>query len=309
MLAYFLNKLPDSYKIQIKLNFLTNIPAPTQEKIDWKAWLDNNLDSKIAREIHSEPWGFNYMEKIRWGLENGCEYSMKLDEDCLFNESVWTYMIDNLSILDKGNILFLSPALSIGIPTVEMFMVNHFTKEEQDEMYRIFLSTTMLDRWGVDYSSLNAFTTGAKEWHHHEYYGAVGKINHPYKGVHPVRQSYRAQKLMFKFLLNKIEQFKAPQDYKIEIAKYPYFCNSVFIIRTNMWNRIVNDQSLYCDSFEEVPLNRYCDIHNMKQAFISNAFGIHTKYNDAIVDEETKNDNPAQSENDFYAEFERRVCI
>jgi hypothetical protein len=225
------------------------------------------------------------------------------------NNHVWDFIIDNLSILDSGEVLFLSPALSIGIPTVEMFMANHLTKEEQDELYKIFLSTHMEDRWACDYSSLNAHTTGAKEWHHHEYYGAVGKINHYYRGVHPVRQSYRAQKLMFKFLLDKVEQFKAPQDYKIEIAKYPYFCNSVFVIRTDVWRRIVNDPSLFADSFEEVPLNQYCDRNGLKQAFISNAFGIHTAYNDAMVDETTKDENRHQAENDFYAEFERRVCI
>jgi len=51
------------------------------------------------------------------------------------------------------------------------------------------------------------------------------------------------------------------------------------MIKTNTWKKIVYDQSLFVDRFDEVPLNRYRLNNNLNMIFIENAYGVHPSYN------------------------------
>ena len=59
----------------------------------------------------------------------------------------------------------------------------------------------------------------------------------------------------------------------------PYLCNSVFCIRTDIYETIINDKSLYVDDFDEVPLNKYAWNNSTTHLFVKNGFGIHMCYN------------------------------
>ena len=72
------------------------------------------------------------------------------------------------------------------------------------------------------------------------------------------------------------------EDYELDIIRNndaPYLCNSIFCIRTDTYKKIVEDNTLYVDSYEEVPLNKYCWKNNMNHLFVKNGFAIHMYYN------------------------------
>jgi hypothetical protein len=76
-----------------------------------------------------------------------------------------------------------------------------------------------------------------------------------------------------------MDNFLQDRNYVIEEIKAPYICTSFFAIRNDVWRNIINDQSLYVDNFDEVPLNKYKDKTNKKMLFITNSFCVHIIYN------------------------------
>ena len=217
-----------------------------------------------------------YMQKIHTAASSSCKYSMKIDEDIFISHHTLRYMLQNLSVLDSDNILAITPALSTGIPTVEMFIEDVFNDEEKNTIYDMFCKTHIPNIWGVDYSSLNS---NYSKWDAEDYYRKVAAIPHHFKGIHPLRVSSPIQNEMFKIIRGKKNKIMDKQDYCMEIKKIPYFCNSVFTIKTQEWKQIISNYSLYRDLYDEVPFNLYKDMHSKSLAFIRNANTIHPSYN------------------------------
>lgn len=130
----------------------------------------------------------DYMQKIHNATNSSSKYSMKIDEDIFINHHTLRYMIQNLSVLDSGDILAITPALSTGIPTVEMFIEDVFTEDEKNKVFDMFCKTYIPNIWGVDYSSLNS---NYSKWDTEDYYRKVSAIPHHFKGIHPLRVSSR----------------------------------------------------------------------------------------------------------------------
>jgi hypothetical protein len=201
---------------------------------------------------------------------------MKIDEDIFINHHTLRYIIDNLTCLDKNDIVALTPTLSTGIPTVELFVEDVFDQSEKDKVFDMFSKTHIPNIWGVDYTHLNG---NGEKWDGDEYYKKVSHTPHHFKGIHPLRVSSEIQNEMFNIIKNKKSKIMDVQDYRIEERKVTYFCNSVFVIRTDEWKAIVTDRSLYRDLYDEVPFNLYKDMHNKKLAIIRNSNTIHPSYN------------------------------
>tara|TARA_Y100001968_G_C19273441_1_gene675450 strand:- start:244 stop:486 length:243 start_codon:yes stop_codon:yes gene_type:complete len=51
------------------------------------------------------------------------------------------------------------------------------------------------------------------------------------------------------------------------------------MIMTSTYKKIIEDISLFIDSFDEVPINKYRKINNLNILYIENSFGIHPSYN------------------------------
>jgi hypothetical protein len=196
----------------------------------------------------------------------------------MINEYLWDYMIDNVNILDDDKNVFFAPLISNGIPSVELFIRDFCSKEEQEELYNIFENTPIPNLWGANYSHLNHPKLKEK-WDEELFYDLVKQINHYYKGIHPVRISFKAQMRLAEIIVNNLEKFFSKQDYSLEILKRPYFCNSIYFIKTQVWKNIVNDNSLMCDGFDEVPLNQYKDRHDLNMVFVKNGYCVHMAYN------------------------------
>ncbi len=275
-ILFYLNKIKPENKNKICISILTQNWGKQYVDIYRNAVEEiiNGIDVKIV-EFKK---GGNYWEKTKWMSEQDFDYVLKHDEDVFMNNHVYDYLIENAGILDDPNNLFLAPVLSTGIPTVEYFAENQLTEKEREKLYNIFLQEKMIQRWGTPGDHLNEFTIHAKEWNPDGFYKAVDKIFHFYKGIHPVRFSYEAQKYINELILEKFEAFESNRDYKTITIKRPYFCNSCFLMKQNIYKEIVESDRWRRDIYDEVSLNLCMTERNLNMVFIENSFGIHIKY-------------------------------
>jgi hypothetical protein len=188
-------------------------------------------------------------------------------------------MLNNLDTLNDKNNLFLSPILSTGIPTVDTFAEQFLSQEERETLYSIFLKTALPSIWGANYEPLIEHTFHAKEWNSDNFYSEVSKIDHHYKGVHPVRFSSAAQMFLLNCVSNNLDKILNETNFSLYTDQKPYFCNSVFAIKKDVWAKILNDTSLFKDGFDEVPLNLYRQNNKLNMVFINNGFSVHPSYN------------------------------
>jgi len=261
----------------IKNNLTVNLLVSSTTR-DWKTDKQLLSNNNIKCNVFYIPGG-DYMAKIRTAIENTGEYAIKLDEDIFIPSQVWEYFLSNLHVLDDPKNLFISPLLSTGIPTVDVFVEQFLTTEQRDQLYKIYLETRLPSIWGADYSKLEQHTIKAQSWNSENFYKEVDKIEHHYRGVHPVRFSPVAQNFINKCVKNNFNKILQTSNFSLFTDKKPYFCNSVFGIRKDVWLNILNDASLFKDTFEEVPLNLYMKNNNLNMVFINNGFGVHPSYN------------------------------
>lgn len=288
----FITKIKDENKSKIKIHISYTNPNDLNRWLDIKSFLiENGIETTINND--NSP----YMSKIESFLQTDCDYSCSMDEDIMLNQYLWDYLIENISILDDDNNLFLSPLISNGIPAVEMFLEDFCTESDRIKMEKIFLNTKIPNLWGANYQLLNK---NRDHWSV-DYYTDVYKINHFYKGIHPVRVSYDAHIELLRIIKDNINKFLIKGDYKLEVLERPYFCNSFFFIKTKTWKNIIRNKSLFKDDYDEVPLNLYKDINNLKMVFVRQGFCLHMAYN-TIGWQIQK-----QIENKYYQEFLTKI--
>lgn len=237
----------------------------------------------IETEITVTTGGDNYMQKIEFAQTQKCEYAISMDEDLWFNENVLDFMIDKADeVLSKPENLVLTPILSNGIPTCDMFVEDFMTPEQQAEVNSMIVKTEIPDMWGANYQKLNRATTRAGGiWSPDLYYSLVKDIRHHYKGIHPVRINFELNKRINDIILADWDKFVNVPYEKLyaQETKHPYLCNSVFVIKADRWRGIIADKSLFRDPFDEVPLNLYREQNNLNWVFVRHGYCMHMIYN------------------------------
>lgn len=227
----------------------------------------------------------NYMTKVsfatQFAKENNISYLMKHDNDILMSSYMYNYLYENRGVLEDPQNLILSPTLTTGIPSVEQFIDDFLDPSEQVLARHIFCDYTFeTDTWGVDFSPLNAFTKDAKEWNSKAFFEGVKKINHHYRGIHPVRMHIPSILYIAQQTIQYKEKILGPGEFSlVKDTVSPYFCNSVYIIKRDVYETIQNDESLRVDAYDEVPLNKYREKNNLTLLYTKNGAAIHFMYN------------------------------
>jgi hypothetical protein len=267
----FLKKIKETNKSLIKL-----IIVFSDNMGHWD-YISNNLnENNIKTELLYVPHGDNnYLNKINSVINTECEYSCSMDDDILISNYVWDYIIENISILDDESNLFLAPLISNGIPSTDIFIEDFFNESDKNEIKNIFINTKIDNYWDVDYTSLNK---DRQIWDM-GYYDDVRKIEHYYKGIHPVRISTEAHWKIANVICENIDKMLSDNNFLIQKYELPYFCNSFYFIKTSNWVKIITNSSLFRDPYDEVPLNIFMQNNNLNMLFIRNAFCLHMAYN------------------------------
>lgn len=235
----------------------------------------NGIDTYTAEF----PFTLNYMDKIRLACESDTEYCCKLDEDAWMSNHLWEWIIDNIDVLSDDKNVVLTPQLSISIPQIEPFIEGLGTKEEIKELYDLFHSYKFEPLWGADYTPLNVVNETTKEWDKDLFYSEVNKLNHYYKGIHPLRLQEQSQIKINDLALKHYDKIREKQNYSMEAKQVPYLTNTLFFIKTQTWKKIINTPELFKDAFDEVPINLYIHQNNFNYVFTKEGYGIHNFYN------------------------------
>lgn len=270
LMFYFLSKIKDSNKEKIKLNILATHN---------NNWVEKCEKLGIEYEIHTITSNNNYLDKINIAISTNTKYSVKLDEDCFINNHVWDFLIENVELLENTDILTMSPVMSNNIPSCDYFISDYITDENiKDKIYGYFLNRDMPNGlWGVNYTSLNEYTTQSKVWDPVSFYKKLDSLNTNTKGIHPLRISYEAQIEINDYILNNIDKFLSKNNYEFITIDAPYFTNSLFFIKTEEWVNVLKQSTV--DSYDEIALNKYKKDNNKQFLFIKNGFGIHPMFN------------------------------
>lgn len=265
---YFLNKIKPENKSKIRVNILAT------ETPEWQA-----LDDIETNLISFPHGGMNYMQKINHAISENTKYSVKLDEDCFISNHVWDYIIENIDILESDENFALVPLLSNNIPLVDQFIESFIEDEDiKEQIFKDFLARNMPNGlWGVDYSTLNEYTINATLWDSLKFYDGVRKINHHYKGIHPIRICAESQVILNDYILNNFNKISEKQEYSIKEFTCPYYTNSVFFIKTDDWKKVL-EMPAY-DAFDEVQFNMFKEQFNKKTFYVDNGFSFHLTYN------------------------------
>jgi hypothetical protein len=225
------------------------------------------------------------MSKIRFTLEfaqhNEIPYIIKHDNDILMGSSVYDYMFENRSILQDDANLLLTPTITSGIPSCEYFIEDYLTPDEKQHMYTLFKAHLFETKWDVDFRSLNKYTVHANEWSSSDFYTGIKAIQHYYKGIHPIRVNEHALVELNNIVCKYKDQILNPDSYSLTYdSRSPYFCDSIFCIRTDTYKHVLLKTELFVDGYDEVPLNRWRDMNNLAMVIIRRGTAMHFMYNE-----------------------------
>jgi len=271
-------KIKDKNKEKINVNIL--VSKDGDENIDEKLLTDNGIDAQIIYQPHL---GRHYMGKVEKAIDESDTYSISLDEDVFLNNHIWDFMIENCEVLNDNRNLLLSPLLSTGVPTIDWFIDDFFDEDDKNILFEKFKRTRFIESECTPPGCevLNRCTIDSMgTWDSKYFYEEVKKMETHYKGIHPVRVSTEIQSILVDLVLKHKDKLLNKMDYSLFFNNdRPYFCNNVYMIKTETWKKIVYDQSLFVDKFDEVPLNKYRINNNLNMVLIKNSFGVHPSYN------------------------------
>jgi len=272
-----------------------NLLNKSCQKNKWQLMILTHADDELFYKLHLEKYDINttiikvseynnYLNKIfvasDFAKKNNIPYMMKCDNDIFLRGETLDYMINNLHFLENNNHLTMGPVLSSGIPGIEYFKEYFLDAETNEKMNNLFLKTVFYNRDGATYDFLNQYTINSNIWDKDAFFNSVKSMNHHYKGIHPIRINEESLQYLNEYIIKNKDKFY--QNHELSVIQNdnsPYLCNSIYCIKTDTYIKILNDTSLYVDSFDEVPLNKYAWMNNMNHLFIKNGFAIHMYYN------------------------------
>ena len=242
--------------------------------------------TKISYLIRQFEEHNNYMNKVFFTLQftesYEIPYIMKHDNDIILGAPLYDYLFENLSVLEDEKNIVLTPTLTTGIPTCDLFMKDYLTTEEQKHVSDLFKEYRFGPLWGTDYTSLNTYTVDSPltAWDSSEFYKGVHKIPHHYKGIHPVRMHERAILTLNEYVIKYKDRILSKDEYSLDFdSESTYFCDSIFCIKRSVYETFLNKRELYVDPFDEVPLNKWRDMNKLNYVIVRKGTAIHFMYN------------------------------
>jgi hypothetical protein len=233
-------------------------------------------------------WQTSYWPKVRLATtlaqESGSATLAKCDEDIVLSPSAWRVLSREADrILMDPEILLVTPALSSGIPTwmdfAESFLDAAGLVQLLGQFRRFDLPRHI---WGIDYSEVRDAQQSVL-WDEDAHTRVMSEFGSCFRGYHPIRFHAAACARLAEEALIRISDFLAPVSaQQMEYRKsQQYLCNGVFAIRPSVYASILDDDSLFRDSFDEIPLNLLFQSGEWKYLIAQRALGVHFLYNSA----------------------------
>jgi len=296
-----LNTSANQYRwpiIKVSLNELFNIKDINKKKIKLVIFFNKTNKNSWIEYISSVSPDLNiylcemdtddYMNKVNVILSSDCEYICKWDDDVFLNRHIWDYMLENLNILDDESISVLTPILSNGMPSVELFIKDFLNPSEKKYVSNIFKNRNVnKTMWGCNYQLVYDYINSIDEWNGDSYWKFMDEFNPtegtsglPWfysiaKGVHPSRFSYEYNMFVAEYSINNRDNLLSKRDFYLEKYLTPYLCNNIFITKTEFY---IDSQKLFRDGWDEGQLTMLARNKNLSPVYVRNGYGIHMAY-------------------------------
>jgi hypothetical protein len=254
----------------------------------------------------------SYPEKIKAVLENyppeNFKFFIKHDEDLFLSPHSWEKLLTlSEEMLEDTHNLLTTVNLSTGIPTWYAFDQSFFPKKILDTIYdNLYNDAIPNECWGNNYSAINtAIRAMSPNWDENVYWQNINALPYDYKGIHPVRTNIWYTKTINEYISNNYSTLmrSTPKSTFTYISDR-YFCNSFFIMNYKTYKTIFEDRTLYSDAFDEVPINRYLQRHNLSFLTLDDSCGVHIMYN-SVYGQKIKFDNTTYNGAMLEEEFSR----
>ena len=218
-----------------------------------------------------------YINKIKTLLELPHRVFVKLDDDCFMGPQNWVNLLSASHHLENSKVQLVSPLISTNIPHIDLILPRFLVVESRSRLEAAFLGVKFPESlWGTDYSSLNKFTVYSDTWNAQSFYTAVGNLETPFKGIHPIRISLEGCVLLFNYFLNNFHYILGSAVSECLAFKAPYFTNNLFMIKRETW---LESLSYPSDGYDEIPLSLMCTERDMVRAAILGGVCLHPMYN------------------------------
>lgn len=276
LFLYLLGRVKPENRKKLHINFLMTDRLSPEQWYKYKTDIPYTIYN-FGGNLHVN----NYRDKMLIAMENSDRYFIKLDEDIILSNHVWDYLIENIEILERDpNILLLTPAVNIGVPSTDLFIDDFCGEAQKKEIHDIFLrqdlQATAGNRWGEDFEELNQHTLLSKTWNTDDYWKHVSSLKTNLKGIHPVRVSYEAQSYLINCVMNDIGKFMSWQPYEIVTNNWPYLCNDMSVILTSRLRDIYKEKDF--QPYDEIPTNLYKQEMGLKYGFIRRGWALHSYF-------------------------------
>lgn len=281
---YELSNIDDHNKKQIELFIHHNIA-------DEDLW--SELAYPLAKSgisvtlvgLHTD----TYLDKVRMAHQSTHKYTCKWDDDIYVNRDVWNYMIANRHIVDTPEISMLTPCLSNGMPSVDMFVEDFLNEEETEFAHKQFISDNIPpDIFGCNYEAVYDFIKNTSQWDGKAYWTKVSENDPTHnrsglpwfytivKGVHPARFSYDFNMFLAKHAESNLDKLRRSPDLYLDTTyPTPYLCDNLFISTTQFY---IDSQELFFDHWDEGQVNMLSQKRGQNIAYVRNCYGIHMAY-------------------------------
>jgi hypothetical protein len=246
---------------------------------------NHELIHKLEKKCHENGLNFEnivlsdpqYFNKSILISEQSTEYVIKCDEDIYLSTDGWNKYLFGVHDIDWTQTACYVPLITSGIPSVEFF-IDYFMSKKDTQFFRAEFSKIQIPNlWGVTYEHLFYPTENPNN-----FFEQVNKIDHYYKGIHPLRVSMYLQNALTDYLLMDTSWTNVNLENNLINFKPVYFCNSIFLMPTKFYKAAIYGMTCgqyTMDGFDEVGLNQYIKDTNKNYICNLNSVAVHPSYN------------------------------
>jgi hypothetical protein len=276
--------------LSVSLEELLKISDHNKQRIQVKVlngeFYDKNLIDDLSKKFEAAnikfenilPCPAKYFDKCKMMADQDSEYIIKCDEDIYMSSDGWDHFLNGVNSVNWDYCGCYVPLITSGIPGIETFLDLYVDKPTRDYFREVFSLTKIPNMWGVDeyekltYDKDNSF----------KFFSDVSKIDHYYKGIHPLRVSSGLQSVLVDWLLINNNWKKPDVIMPLSKSSPVYFCNSIYLMPTRYYKEAVEgmrSNKYIFDGFDEVGMNEYIKDKDMLFITNLNSVAVHPSYN------------------------------
>jgi hypothetical protein len=265
-------------------------------KLDlWVAASTSEIEQQIRSIVQQSPYNdvnvqyvnvndntwYGYKKKLL-SIISKYQYFIKCDDDLFFSNHVLDFFMENVSLLDDRENVWLFPTSSINSLTTDVFIEDFISDETvRQKIYDDFTSFNYLkypiNNGTDDLSELKRMFLNMGAWDPLLLREFMLQSHYFNGGEHPIRHSNPAITKLNGYIIGHIGKIFSPQNFSL--VHFPGFYQAQFyMMRSSVWlyiQHLVYEKTIQRGLIDETEINWYIKYHNKKGILVKNAFVIH----------------------------------